>query len=109
MEMSIGDSSNHEMHVFCMALGRARSRQGSSRRRAREQSIALCSILGAIKVNLSIRRSKSMQKIGYGDAGRRFASAKRPGPAAVTTGFRIQGLLSLRYKVLGFRVYLLAT
>ena len=50
------------------------------------------------------RRLKSVAKIGYGDAGGRFASVKWPGPAVGDVGFRIQGLLFLKYKVLGFRV-----
>ena len=104
VEVPICDSSKHEMLVFCISLGRARSRQESSRRRARAQGIVFCSILGAIKVDFRIRRSKMLQKIGYGDAGGRFASAKWPDPVPVTPGFRIQGLLVLRYKVLGFRV-----
>ena len=82
VEMSIGDSSKHKMHVFCMALGRARSRQGSSRRRAGPQSIVFCNILGATKVSWSIRRSKSVAKNRL--RGRRwsfcFSKMARPGP-----------------------------
>ena len=50
---------------------------------------------------MSTAGSKVWQKIGYGDAGGRFASVKWPGPVVGAVGFRIQGLLFLRYKVLG--------